>query len=40
MNQRLFVALITVAVFIAGYVARWVTEPGPTVPPAPVALAQ
>ena len=40
MNQRLFVALITVAVFIAGYVARWLTEPGPVVPPAPAALAQ
>lgn len=40
MNQRLFVALLTVAVFAAGYGARVLTEPRATVPPAPASLAQ
>lgn len=40
MNQRLFVALLTVAVFAAGYGARVLTEPRVSVPPAPAALAQ
>jgi hypothetical protein len=38
MNQRVFVALLTVGVFIAGYLSRMWTEPRPTVPPAPAAL--
>lgn len=40
MNQRLFVPLLTVAVFASGYMARVWTEPLQTVPPAPAALAQ
>lgn len=40
MTQRLFVALLTVAVFVAGYVARVLTEPNQPVPPAPAALAK
>jgi hypothetical protein len=40
MTQRLFVAILTVAVFLAGYAARVWTEPRRSVPPAPVALAQ
>ena len=40
MTQRVFVALLTVAVFVAGYVARVWTEPRQMVPPAPAALAQ
>lgn len=40
MNQRVFVALLTVGVFIAGYFARVWTEPRQSVPPAPAALAQ
>jgi len=40
MTQRLFVALLTVAVFAAGYGARVLTEPRVSVPPAPAALAQ
>ena len=40
MNQRVFVALLTVAVFIAGYAARMWVEPHQPVPPAPAALAQ
>lgn len=40
MNQRVFVALLTVAVFVAGYAARLWTEPRATVPPAPAALAK
>lgn len=40
MNQRIFVALLTVGVFIAGYLARGWTEPRQSVPPAPAALAQ
>lgn len=40
MTQRVFVALLTVAVFVAGYVARIWTEPRPSIPPAPAALAK
>ena len=40
MNQRVFVALLTVGVFIAGFVARVWTEPRQSVPPAPTTLAQ
>lgn len=40
MTQRVFVALLTVLVFLAGYCARVWTEPRPMVPPAPAALAQ
>ena len=40
MTQRLFVAILTVAVFLAGYGARVITEPRVPVPPAPAALAQ
>jgi hypothetical protein len=40
MNQRAFVALLTVAVFAAGYGARLLTEPGQAVPAAPAALAR
>lgn len=40
MNQRVFVALLTVAVFAAGYLARVWTEPRATVPPAPAVLAR
>lgn len=40
MNQRVFVALLTVGVFIAGYCARVWTELRQAVPPAPAALAQ
>lgn len=40
MNQRVFVALLTIGVFIAGYYARVWTEPRHSVPPAPAALAQ
>jgi hypothetical protein len=40
MTQRVFVALLTVGVFAAGYLARVWTEPRPTVPPAPAALTQ
>jgi hypothetical protein len=40
MTQRLFVALLTVVVFLAGYGARVWSEPRQTVPPAPAALAQ
>src|ERR1043166_2067653 len=39
MTQRIFVALLTVVVFLAGYAARVWTEPRATVPPAPAALA-
>ena len=38
MTQRIFVALLTVAVFGAGYAARGLTESRQSVPPAPVAL--
>lgn len=40
MTQRLFVALLTVGVFLAGYGARVWTEPRQSVPPAPAALAK
>ena len=40
MTQRVFVALLTVAVFVAGYVARIWTEPRAPIPPAPAALAK
>jgi hypothetical protein len=40
MTQRVFIALLTVAVFVAGYVSRAWTEPHQTVPPAPPALAK
>ncbi|MEO6245640.1 MAG: hypothetical protein ABIQ12_09395 [Opitutaceae bacterium] len=40
MTQRIFVALLTVVIFLAGYGARVWTEPRQTVPPAPAALAQ
>lgn len=40
MTQRVFVALLTVVVFVAGYVARVLTEPNQAVPPAPPALAK
>ena len=39
MTQRVFVALLTVVVFLAGYTARVWTEPAQMVPPAPAALA-
>ncbi len=38
MTQRVFVALLTVAVFVAGYAARALTERGQPVPPPPAAL--
>lgn len=38
MTQRLFVALLTVAVFAAGYAARALTERDAPVPPPPAAL--
>lgn len=38
MTQRLFVAILTVAVFLAGYGARGWTEPHQSVPPAPAVL--
>ena len=40
MTQRVFVALLTVAVFVAGYAARLWTEPRAPIPPAPAALAK
>lgn len=40
MTQRLFVSLLTVGVFLAGYLARVWTEPRQAVPPAPAALAK
>ena len=40
MNQRAFVALLTVGVFAAGYAARVWTEPRQAVPAAPAVLAQ
>jgi hypothetical protein len=40
MTQRVFVALLTVVVFVAGYLARLWTEPRQAVPPAPAALAK
>ena len=40
MTQRVFVALLTVVIFLAGYAARVWTEPRQIVPPAPAALAK
>ena len=40
MTQRLIVALLTIAVFLAGYGARIWTEPRQPVPPVPAALKQ
>jgi hypothetical protein len=40
MTQRIFVALLTIAVFVAGYAARIWTEPHAPIPPAPAALAK
>ncbi|MEY4003943.1 MAG: hypothetical protein RLZZ221_39 [Verrucomicrobiota bacterium] len=40
MSQRVFVALLTVGVFAAGYGARLLTEPAQPVPPAPPGLAR
>ncbi|MGH7945976.1 MAG: hypothetical protein ACREH8_17605 [Opitutaceae bacterium] len=40
MTQRVFVALLTVGVFLAGYMARIWTEPRASIPPAPEALAK
>jgi hypothetical protein len=40
MSQRVFVTLLTVGVFAAGYGARLFTEPSQPVPPAPPALAR
>jgi hypothetical protein len=38
MTQRVFVALLTIAVFVAGYAARALTERAQPVPPPPAAL--
>lgn len=40
MTQRVFVALLTVGVFLAGYFSRVWTEPRVSVPPAPAGLAK
>lgn len=40
MTQRLFVALLTIAVFLAGYGARGLAERGGPVPPPPATLTQ
>ncbi len=40
MTQRVFVSILTVVVFLAGYGARVWIEPRQSVPPAPTALAQ
>ena len=40
MSQRLFVAILTVAVFLAGYGARGFADRDRPVPPPPAALAQ
>ena len=40
MTQRVFVALLTVAVFVAGYGARGLAERGRPVPPPPATLTQ
>ena len=40
MTQRIFVALLTVVVFVAGYAARIWTEPRQSLPAAPAALAK
>lgn len=40
MTQRVFVAILTVAVFLAGYGARGLAERGGPVPPPPATLTQ
>jgi hypothetical protein len=40
MTQRVIVALLTVAVFLAGYAARALTDRGGPVPPPPASLTQ
>ncbi len=40
MTQRVFVALLTVVVFLAGYSVRMISERGEPVPPPPAALAR
>src|ERR1043165_5306011 len=40
MTQRVFVAVLTVVVFLAGYSVRMVTERGEPLPPPPAALAR
>lgn len=40
MTQRVFVALLTVGVFLAGYLARALIDRREAVPPAPAALAK
>lgn len=40
MTQRIFVAVLTVVVFLAGYAARVWTEPRASVPPAPDVLSK
>lgn len=40
MTQRVFVAILTVVVFLGGYAARLWTEPRQAVPSAPAVLAQ
>ena len=40
MTQRVFVSVLTVVVFVAGYAARLGTEPRASIPPAPAALAK
>ncbi|HVU34482.1 MAG TPA: hypothetical protein VHE61_13690 [Opitutaceae bacterium] len=40
MKQRLLVAVLTVIVFAAGFVARMLTEAGPSVPPPPAPGAE
>jgi hypothetical protein len=40
MTQRVFVAFLTVIVFMAGYAARVWTEPQQRIPPAPAELAK
>lgn len=39
MTQRVFVALLTVGIFLAGYLARTLTESRQAVPPVPAVLA-
>ncbi len=39
MTQRMFIALLTVAMFAAGYAVRVLTDGDPHVPPPPAALA-
>lgn len=38
MTMRVLVALLTIAVFLAGYAARVLTEPSQAVPPVPAAI--